>query len=467
MRLLPIIVLLVLMSQALPQSGRVVAPESAAEPVPVSELFNEASTYRRAKFSEYQRQNLPYSEKLRAQTEREQKQLAARLAAEAGARGTLSGDDLYYLGMLHWIAENLDATAAALKRFLEQDGISPDKAQNARSVIVFVSAKQRSFATALAFLDQYEKAGAAKIGDRWRMNSELAKAYLAVKDVANASKFAARAFEAAKELAKDNAAAVNVLDALLDSGMLLFESHREAGDIKAADKALEEMRWMAARIGSSAFYFYSADKLIVHRIETGRKPLALQTYQELISGLAARELTAKAAQDDAMRTLRRREKHYKLLHEPAPALAGIDKWFPGEPRTLASLKGKVVLLDFWATWCGPCFDAFPKLAEWHGDHASEGLVIIGLTRYYGRGEGFDLDEAAEVEFLKRFREKEGLPYEIAVARGQAAQLEYGATGLPTAVLIDRKGIVRYIESGTNPSRLVELREAMLKLLAEK
>lgn len=432
----------------------------------VKDMFDETNIYNKTKFAEFEQKKIAYSESLRLRTEREQRQLAAKYAAIAATRQNLSAEDQYYLGLLNWIAENLDGTADSLTKYLAAPDATPEKKQTSRSIIVVILSKQKKVADAEILLSEYLKIQPAKASERSRMESELAKAYIAEKNYAKAAPHAAEGYNAAKTILLDPTSKALGLDEVLDSGMLVFESYKAAGDIKAADGALEDMRKTAVAIGSSSFFYYSADKLITYRIESGRKPLALETYSNVLAE-AGKDLPTKPQQAEATQRLKKREKHYKMLNEPAPAFAGIDQWFPGTPRTIAEMRGKVVLLDFWATWCGPCFDAFPHLAEWHETLGGDGLVILGITRYYGEAEGFPVDPENEINFLKRFKVAQRLPYDFVVTKDQQMQNTYGATGLPTAVLIDRKGMVRYIETGTNPTRIEEMREMVLKLLAEK
>ncbi|HEY2847928.1 MAG TPA: TlpA disulfide reductase family protein, partial [Pyrinomonadaceae bacterium] len=157
-----------------------------------------------------------------------------------------------------------------------------------------------------------------------------------------------------------------------------------------------------------------------------------------------------------------------LLGVRAPEfLTQTEVWLSGQQKGLDDLKGKVVMLDFWATWCGPCVEGIPEMKELNDEFASQGLEILGLTRYYGESYGLPADRAAELVQVKAFREKHAIPWDLVVADGQQVQVLYGAMLLPTTVLIDRKGIVRYVASGTNSQRSAEVRQMIERLIAEK
>lgn len=432
----------------------------------VKEMFDEANAYRKLKYEEFEKKKVGVNERLRLQTEREQKQLAAKFAATAATRTVLSVDDIYYLALLHWIAENLDGTSETLNKYLASETKTPERVQTARSLLTVTYAKQKKLDDAVIVFAQYQKNEPIKPSEKLRMNTEIAKAYLSGGQPAKASPYAAEAFAISRTLLADPTLRSVGLDLVYDNAMILFDSYRVTNEIAKAEGTLEDLRKTAGSLGNSIFFFYAADKLITYRIETGRKPLALETFFSMLVA-AAQELPLEGQRTDAINRLKRREKHYKLLGEAAPDFVAVDKWFPGSPVTMADLKGRVVLLDFWATWCAPCFEAFPHLIEWHQDLGEKGFVILAFTRYYGRSDAGPVNEPNELAFLQRFKEKQKLPYDFVVGKDQSTQVLYGATALPTAVLIDRKGVIRYIEAGTSSSRIEEMRAMILKLLAEK
>ncbi len=455
------------------QSGR--APDGATKRTEISnaaiestvkQMFDEANGYLKTKAAEYEKKKVPFSQRLLDQTRLEQRQLAAKYAAIATERKDLAGEDLYYVGMLHWIAENLDGTAENLHKFITIENAAADRRQSARSIVIVVLAKQKKLSEAEALLAEHLKSEPTKASERARIEGELAKAYQSQKDFVRMAAHADEGYKAVKELSKDAASRARWLDEIFDAGMLVFEAYRDLGDQKKAEGSLEELRVTAAAVTSPNLYYYAVDQRIKYLIETGRKPQAQEYY---MTSLIRAETAFRAAslQTDVVSRLKKREKHYKLLGEIAPELPAVDQWFPGKPKTIAELKGKVVLLDFWATWCGPCFEAFPSLKEWHQDFSREGLVTLGVTRYYGRVSGPWVDNPGEIEELKSFREAEQLPYDFVVGKDSSIQLVYGATSLPTTVLIDRKGVIRYIETGTSTARLAQIREMIVKLLAEK
>jgi len=469
-----VLAVLVLCSISAPGQSRRVVPGAAKPAIEATsettgertakEMFDEANAYNKIKFAEFEQKKLPVSDALIQQTQRERKQLAAKYAAIVGRRTDLTAEDTYYLGMLHWVADNLDGTRETFTKYLAANDLPAEKAQDARAVVAVVYARQKQFAAADKALTDYLKNAPIRLSQRGQIEREIAKGLVAADDLAAAAPHAEAAYAAYRSIAADPVSRDKAIDEVMDSGIFLFKLDREIRAVERADATLEDMKKTAVSLQATNLWYIAVDKQITYQIETGRKPQALALFAAASSQF---DKDFPARNSEYLQKLKKRERQYRLLGEPAPELSVLDSYFAGTPHTLADLRGKVVLLDFWATWCVPCIDAFPTMLDWKQDFATQGLSIIGLTRYYGMAEGFTVDNAAEVDFLKRFVRSHGLTYDLAIARDETNHKTYGAASIPTAVLIDRKGVVRYIESGSSSYRLDEMREMIIKLLAEK
>ncbi len=134
---------------------------------------------------------------------------------------------------------------------------------------------------------------------------------------------------------------------------------------------------------------------------------------------------------------------------PHPALDGLQ-FLSGPIRDASSLRGRVVLLDFWATWCGPCISAMPKLMEWQEKYGPEGLTVVGVS-----------DEDASV--VTRFLANRAVNYSMALSADKALWVAYAVVGRPTYAIIDRNGVVEYNE--TQAGGHAALEAAIVKALA--
>lgn len=137
-----------------------------------------------------------------------------------------------------------------------------------------------------------------------------------------------------------------------------------------------------------------------------------------------------------------------LLGNEAPEIS-VKEWLVGEPTSLATLRGRVVLLEFWATWCKPCQEMFPKLNELYKIENSRGLEVIALTRHYMAYGGTEESRNEERGLMLGMVNQLNVGFRVGIAEDERLQAVFGANGLPTLVLIDRKGIVKYAGPGEN------------------
>lgn len=135
--------------------------------------------------------------------------------------------------------------------------------------------------------------------------------------------------------------------------------------------------------------------------------------------------------------------------KPAPKLT-VKDWI-GDAQDLSKLKGKVVVVDFWATWCPPCRASLPHNVEMGNKYKEKGLVLIGVH-----------DSARGSEKMPSMAKEKGLNYPLAVDKDGVSTKAYHVSFWPTYVVIDRKGIVR--AAGLTPD---SVEKVVTKLLDEK
>ncbi len=130
----------------------------------------------------------------------------------------------------------------------------------------------------------------------------------------------------------------------------------------------------------------------------------------------------------------------------------------GAAVTLSSLKGKVVILSFWATWCGPCKEEMPHLQKMLAEKKEDGLEILSIST----------DDARSASRVKPFIKKMGYDFTVLLDRESTVIGTYNPNKtLPYTVVIDRDGQVVRRHSGYNPGDEVELAAFIDGLLAGK
>ena len=117
--------------------------------------------------------------------------------------------------------------------------------------------------------------------------------------------------------------------------------------------------------------------------------------------------------------------------DKAPAI-GVGEWVANTPVTLESAKGKVLVVEFWATWCGPCKRTIPHLNKLHAKHQDKDVVFVGISN-------------ESVEKVKPFLKTMEMTYHVGVAASKEAYAAWmeGVRGIPHAFVVDQKGTVAW------------------------
>lgn len=141
----------------------------------------------------------------------------------------------------------------------------------------------------------------------------------------------------------------------------------------------------------------------------------------------------------------------------APEFVGISNWLGSEPLTMESLKGKVVLVDFWTYTCINCIRTLPFVTNWHKTYNNQGFVVVGVHT-----PEFEFEK--KTENVRTAMKQFGIPYPVAQDNDYSTWNAYNNHYWPAKYLIDADGIIRYTHFGEGEYERTE--EAIRKLLAE-
>jgi thiol-disulfide isomerase/thioredoxin len=317
-----------------------------------------------------------------------------------------------------------------MRRFLTGNpNASGEPAQNARAVVVIQAAKKGLLSEADTRLAEYATNQPQTSEDRYALENWVAAGYFNTKDYEHALPHTQQMWTAAKILAKEKPPFTR--DSTLNqAAVMLSEVHLKLNKKNEALADIQELRRLSLELPSGNLY-----KLALRRL------IQIDPNVDLF-----RMLDASGS--------------------AIPPEITINEWIDQTPTKLADLRGHVVLLDFWAPWCGPCRATFPRLQKWHENYKDKGLVILGLTTFNGNAEGKQLTRAQELDYLRDFKKKFSLPYGFAISDSAKNDLNYGVASIPTTFLIDRRGVVRFISIGSSDAESAAVGKMIKKLIAE-
>jgi cytochrome c biogenesis protein CcmG, thiol:disulfide interchange protein DsbE len=142
------------------------------------------------------------------------------------------------------------------------------------------------------------------------------------------------------------------------------------------------------------------------------------------------------------------------INDPVPDFHSRILKSPTAEFRFNDVRGKVVYVDFWASWCGPCRMSLPLLDSLFGKFASRGLVVVGVNQ--------DESDQERDNFMKRFPVR----FTLVGDEGHRIAKQFEVKAMPSGYVVDRKGFIRYIHSGFDANTAQQLEKEINVLLQE-
>ncbi|MGC4090252.1 MAG: redoxin domain-containing protein [Polyangiaceae bacterium] len=181
---------------------------------------------------------------------------------------------------------------------------------------------------------------------------------------------------------------------------------------------------------------------------SGRHPgerVALAVSRQGASRLLGAELEPMPNEESLMKK--------RYLDSPAPSLGNLKAVQGNAEPNWRALRGRVVVVEFWASWCGPCRLTAPLLTSWSDRHGAEGLSVLGIT-------------SDPVEIAADGARRASMSYSVFSDEAGDTVRSFRAYALPTLFVVDRRGLVRDVVVGYSSSRLREVDQLLTRLLLE-
>ena len=443
----------------------------------------------------------------------------AYLEAFSTKGGMALGNEAMSLGFIQRAAEQWDAAARSFRSVWANpelsDGMRDQGAMHESRLLTNKDLRDKLGAETCAKTMESLKAYAGDMSDEKRMGmrgtieSNLASALDAMD-----KKDAAREMRVAI-VKRDPLMAARMMRPLVSG--LLGSTHSMDGYAKLQGEVGPMLELLKAQQAKAVEIWTDRHKSAMQKIadespasldENGnlkRKPMNQMSALERAAYNADRQ---KRSAESYMKRMDSADKPFGMLGKPAPEWTLEHAY--GDVKSLADLKGKVVVLDFWATWCPWCIRSFPAIRDLMKDYADKGLVVVGVTAsassvYDAR---YDLDDdlkdkaqpgqrprpvarlargtqkpdgvtvfgpddfaAKEKEVIKTFIANHQMNWPVVMIDKTEPTPKYALGGWPHAVILDREGRVRYFKSGALLKDRVEavkkFRAMLEDLLAEK